>query len=212
MGNCSQQANSENTDIKEASSKRTTDNSPSSATANSNNNDDNNDKSDKMKSSLPQPNPPPYSKGGDKNASKDLSPPKPPVGGEERKGRQETLDKAASRIQRQIRKTHSVRAAKAAQQWKLFADLDTQDEAEMLHLAVFMQTLIDTVPGVTKTDQDTYIGTSSDARALFRINNIENHITAFILETRLCAVHTTLPHSPTHRGGQKRKPKEGAQR
>eukprot|EP01039_Chlorochromonas_danica_P011324 gene11324-12637_t len=162
MGNCSQQANSENTDIKEASSKRTTDNSPSSATANSNNNDDNNDKSDKMKSSLPQPNPPPYSKGGDKNASKDLSPPKPPVGGEERKGRQETLDKAASRIQRQIRKTHSVRAAKAAQQWKLFADLDTQDEAEMLHLAVFMQTLIDTVPGVTKTDQDTYIGTSSD--------------------------------------------------
>lgn len=160
MGNCSQQANSENTDIKEAaSSKRTSDNnnsSSSSVTANSNNNDNN----DKMIHSLPQPTPPPYSKGSDKsedkNASKDRFPPKPPVGvgGEERKGQQEALDKAASRIQRQIRKSHSVRAAKAAQQWKLFADLDTQDEAEMLHLAVFMQTLIDTVPGVTKTDQE----------------------------------------------------------
>ena len=31
-------------------------------------------------------------------------------------------------------------------QWKLFADLDTQDEAEKLNLAVFMQTLISSVP------------------------------------------------------------------
>ena len=33
--------------------------------------------------------------------------------------------------------------------WKIFSDLDTQDELEMLNLAVFMKTLIDTVPSST---------------------------------------------------------------
>ncbi len=53
---------------------------------------------------------------------------------------------AISKIQRQARKKNALRAAHAEQQWKMFADLDTQDEAEMLHLAVFMQTLLEVVP------------------------------------------------------------------
>jgi hypothetical protein len=53
---------------------------------------------------------------------------------------------AISKIQRQARRSRAMKAARAEQQWKLFADLDTQDEVEMLHLAVFMQTLLDTVP------------------------------------------------------------------
>jgi hypothetical protein len=53
---------------------------------------------------------------------------------------------AISKIQRQARKKNALRAAQAEQQWKMFADLDTQDEAEMLQLAVFMQTLLDVVP------------------------------------------------------------------
>lgn len=52
---------------------------------------------------------------------------------------------AISKIQRQARRKRALSVARAEQQWKMFADLDTQDEAEMLHLAVFMQTLIDTV-------------------------------------------------------------------
>lgn len=57
------------------------------------------------------------------------------------------MDQAANRIQRLVRKNSAFKTASIEQQWKLFADLDTQDEAEMLHLAVFMQTLIDCVPG-----------------------------------------------------------------
>jgi hypothetical protein len=53
---------------------------------------------------------------------------------------------AISKIQRQARRKKSVREARTEQQWKMFANLDVQDEAEMLHLAVFMQTLIDLVP------------------------------------------------------------------
>lgn len=64
------------------------------------------------------------------------------------------MQRAASRIQRQARKKRAMKAANAETQWKLFADIDTQDEAEMLHLAVFMQTLIDTVPGAQKVDQE----------------------------------------------------------
>jgi len=53
---------------------------------------------------------------------------------------------AVSRLQRKARRMKALKVAQKEQQWKLFADLDTQDEAEMLHLAVFMQTLIDSVP------------------------------------------------------------------
>ena len=53
---------------------------------------------------------------------------------------------AISKIQRQARRKKSVREAHTEQQWKMFANLDVQDEAEMLHLAVFMQTLIDLIP------------------------------------------------------------------
>jgi len=40
--------------------------------------------------------------------------------------------------------------------WKIFSDLDTQDELEMLNLAVFMKTLIDTVP-YEETEEDSRV-------------------------------------------------------
>jgi len=72
---------------------------------------------------------------------------------------------AVNRLQRTARRKKAMKVAQAEQQWKMFADLDTQDEAEMLHLAVFMQTLIDSVPSAkgdaeTATDR---LGNDSDA-------------------------------------------------
>jgi serine/threonine-protein phosphatase with EF-hand domain len=52
---------------------------------------------------------------------------------------------AITKIQRQARRNHALRAARAEIHWKLFAELDTKDEAEMLSLAVFMQTLMDLI-------------------------------------------------------------------
>jgi serine/threonine-protein phosphatase with EF-hands len=49
-------------------------------------------------------------------------------------------------IQRLARQKKALKAALAEHQWKIFADFDTRDEAEMLHLAVFMQSLLDNVP------------------------------------------------------------------
>ena len=51
-------------------------------------------------------------------------------------------------IQRLARQKKAINAALAEHQWKIFADFDTRDEAEMLHLAVFMQSLLDNVPDV----------------------------------------------------------------
>jgi serine/threonine-protein phosphatase with EF-hand domain len=56
---------------------------------------------------------------------------------------------AISKIQKQARRKNALKAAQAEIQWKLFADLDTHDEAEMLSLAVFMQTLLDIIPTST---------------------------------------------------------------
>lgn len=53
---------------------------------------------------------------------------------------------AVSKLQRVARRKKAYRALQLHQQWKLFSDLDTQDEAEMLNLAVFMQTLIEAIP------------------------------------------------------------------
>eukprot|EP00599_Poterioochromonas_sp_BG-1_P011813 CAMPEP_0173158318 /NCGR_PEP_ID=MMETSP1105-20130129/16261_1 /TAXON_ID=2985 /ORGANISM="Ochromonas sp., Strain BG-1" /LENGTH=810 /DNA_ID=CAMNT_0014076175 /DNA_START=37 /DNA_END=2469 /DNA_ORIENTATION=+ len=58
---------------------------------------------------------------------------------------------AISKIQKQARRKSAMKAAQAETQWKLFADLDTQDEAEMLSLAVFMQTLLDIIPNEGKS-------------------------------------------------------------
>jgi serine/threonine-protein phosphatase with EF-hands len=74
---------------------------------------------------------------------------------------------AAKRIQRLSRRKKAIKKATIEQQWKIFADLDTKDEADMLHLAMFFQTLMDKVPGLDKygstrelnydpTDEDTY--------------------------------------------------------
>jgi len=53
---------------------------------------------------------------------------------------------AVSKLQRAARRKKAYRALQLHQQWKLFSDLDTQDEAEMLNLAIFMQTLIEAIP------------------------------------------------------------------
>eukprot|EP01041_Mallomonas_annulata_P005264 gene5264-10533_t len=55
--------------------------------------------------------------------------------------------RAALKIQRQARRRSAWRVAQSENQWKLFNDLDTRDEADMLGLAIFMQTLLDSVPG-----------------------------------------------------------------
>ena len=53
---------------------------------------------------------------------------------------------AVKTIQRLARQKKALKTALAEHQWKIFADFDTRDEAEMLHLAVFMQSLLDNVP------------------------------------------------------------------
>jgi hypothetical protein len=53
---------------------------------------------------------------------------------------------AIKTIQRLARQSKALKSALSEHQWKIFADFDTRDEAEMLHLAVFMQSLIDNVP------------------------------------------------------------------
>lgn len=59
---------------------------------------------------------------------------------------------AVTRIQRLVKQRSAWRIAQAEREWKIFSDLDTQDEADMLNLAVFMQTLLDWVPGEQKHD------------------------------------------------------------
>jgi serine/threonine-protein phosphatase with EF-hand domain len=59
---------------------------------------------------------------------------------------------AISKIQKQARRKNAFKAAQAEIHWKLFSDLDTRDEAEMLSLAVFMQTLLDVIPEGHKKD------------------------------------------------------------
>lgn len=53
---------------------------------------------------------------------------------------------AINTIQRLARQKNALKSAINEHQWKIFSDFDTRDEAEMLHLAVFMQSLIDNVP------------------------------------------------------------------
>lgn len=64
---------------------------------------------------------------------------------------------AVARIQNAARRKKALVAAQAHHQWKIFADLDTHDEAEMLHLAVFMQTLIETVPGANSKPEKAHL-------------------------------------------------------
>jgi diadenosine tetraphosphatase ApaH/serine/threonine PP2A family protein phosphatase/Ca2+-binding EF-hand superfamily protein len=65
-------------------------------------------------------------------------------------------------IQRLARQKRAYRTAISEHQWKIFADFDTRDEAEMLHLAVFMQSLIDNIPDSAVNDQWESSGTNTD--------------------------------------------------
>ena len=62
-------------------------------------------------------------------------------------GEMETHEiEAINKIQRAMRKKKALKAAYADTQWKCFSHLDTLGEAEMYHLSIFMQTLIDNIP------------------------------------------------------------------
>lgn len=61
---------------------------------------------------------------------------------------------AAQKIQRLSRRKKSCRSEQDVFDWKIFAQLDTRDEAEMLHLAIFMQTLLDHVPNAQNPEME----------------------------------------------------------
>jgi len=96
---------------------------------------------------------PPPAESNDSHEVKPPLPPHPPASKTPKLSLLSALDEktrrtiAIARIQSAARRKRALMAAEAHHQWKIFADLDTHDEAEMLHLAVFMQTLIETVPG-----------------------------------------------------------------
>lgn len=59
---------------------------------------------------------------------------------------------SVKKIQRSVRRKIAMNRCEIEHQWKIFNDLHECDEAEMLHLAIFMQTLLDRVPGTDKYD------------------------------------------------------------
>lgn len=59
---------------------------------------------------------------------------------------------SVKKIQRSVRRKIAMKRCDIEHQWKVFNDLHNCDEAEMLHLAFFMQTLMDKVPGADKWD------------------------------------------------------------
>ena len=70
------------------------------------------------------------------------------VGGENGKiseREEQIMRNAAAKIIKQHKRKKSTQAAQDAILWKMFCELDTQDEAETLELAVFMQTLLELV-------------------------------------------------------------------
>ena len=85
------------------------------------------------------------------------SPPNPPVAQTyilqlEKDKMTDTEIAALQKIQKQMRKKMAIKSAIQEHQWKIFTNLDTHDEMEMLHLAVFFQTLLDEVPGIDEYD------------------------------------------------------------
>lgn len=83
----------------------------------------------------------------DKPLKRSTAQPQAPLTNEELSEKQA---EAIKRIQRLSRRKTAIKKATIQQQWKIFADLDTKDEADMLHLAMFFQTLMDKVPGLDK--------------------------------------------------------------
>mmetsp|Transcript_2397 Transcript_2397/g.3666 ORF Transcript_2397/g.3666 Transcript_2397/m.3666 type:complete len:753 (-) Transcript_2397:205-2463(-) len=69
---------------------------------------------------------------------------------------------AVQRIQRLARNKSAWKLAQAEREWKIFSDLDTQDEADMLNLACFMQTLLDWVPGNEESEPMRQISVDMD--------------------------------------------------
>lgn len=57
-----------------------------------------------------------------------------------------TFLKAILRIQRLARNRNAWKMVQEEHQWKIFHELDSRDECDMLSLAFFMQTLVDSVP------------------------------------------------------------------
>jgi serine/threonine-protein phosphatase with EF-hand domain len=82
-------------------------------------------------------------------------------------------EQSIRKIQRIARRAKAMKMAQAETQWKMFADLDTQDEAEMLHLAVFMQTLLENIPDDDKDDLEIIKkGQMEDDSVGIRLDNV----------------------------------------
>jgi len=78
------------------------------------------------------------------------------------KGKKPGSAKAGLQKQLSVKRTIEKRDRNTDQQWKLFTDLDLQDEKEMLDLAIFLQTLVDFVPGLGRTDSTKYLEANDD--------------------------------------------------
>mmetsp|Transcript_27526 Transcript_27526/g.34406 ORF Transcript_27526/g.34406 Transcript_27526/m.34406 type:complete len:670 (-) Transcript_27526:400-2409(-) len=68
--------------------------------------------------------------------------------------------------QASFRRTIDKKKREQDHQWKLFTDLDLQDEKEMLDLAIFLQTLVDFVPGLGRTDSTKYLESDAEDEML----------------------------------------------
>jgi len=69
---------------------------------------------------------------------------------------------SVKKIQRSVRRKIAMRRCDIEHQWKIFNDLHNCDEAEMLTLAFFMQTLLDKVPGADKWDSSRLVSNLED--------------------------------------------------
>ena len=91
--------------------------------------------------------------------------------------------RAALKIASVARRSVVRKRTKEAMLWKMFTDLDTQDEAETLELAVFMQTLVDLVPtedapnGNLMISEKLLLTPPSNPPSLQRLRPPENHPT-----------------------------------
>ena len=69
---------------------------------------------------------------------------------------------ALRKIQKSVRRNRALGRAVANNHWKLFSQVDTLEENETMHMATFLQNLIQLVPGAKELDEDCAGGRSAD--------------------------------------------------
>lgn len=99
----------------------------------------------------------------------------------------EKQQKAAKKIRKFTRTVTARKNAYKQTMWRMFSDLDTQDEAEMLHLAVFMQTLVDLV------GEDGKVSTAADTlNAEYHLHDSEHHDSSPTSVSPVSSIHTSI--------------------